>query len=398
MLCYKCGVREKIDCNGCKVCSYKKRNQEKITSILQIGKWNEFEIDLILDNILYHRIKVVNELEILLPNKSLKEIVDLVVLLHIGGRTQVRVRLKCFSCNKDLIRPIKHFYKDRVYCSYECRDKYKTDCLSGKNSVFYNRILTKCTNCGKEIEVIPTAYNTYNSDGDNHNFCSQKCYHEYRSKYYINEKHPMFGTHQSQENKDIAKQRILKIISEGKMPQTMTKPHKIIYELLISHGIECENEYLVKYHSIDIFLKQSELMIEIMGDYWHGNPLKYQYENLNAQQLKSIKQDKSKHTYIKKYHNIEILYLWKCDIKHNIDLCWMLIQEYITNNGVLLNYHSFNYTVQENNLILNEKIKTPYFITQNPYRLQGISGNTDSEVVSPTLIIEGDNIQSVLTQ
>ena len=398
MLCNKCRVREKNDCNGCKVCGYKKRNQEKIASILQIGRWNESEIDLILDNILYRKIEVVNELEALLPNRPLKEIVDLVVLLHIGGRIQVRIKLKCFSCNKDLIRPIKHFYKDRVYCSYECRDKYKTDYLSGKNSVFYNRILTKCTNCGKEIEVIPTAYNTYNSDGDNHNFCSQKCYYEYRSKYYINEKHPMFGIHQSQENKDKAKQRISKIISEGKMPQTMTKPHRIIYELLISHGIECENEHLVKYHSVDIFLKQSELMIEIMGDYWHGNPLKYQYENLNSQQLKSVKQDKSKHTYIKKYHNTEILYLWEYDIKHNIDLCWALIQEYIDNNGILLNYHSFNYTIQEDNLILNKKIKTPYFITQNPYRLQGVSGNTDSEVVSPTLIIEGDNIQSVLTK
>jgi hypothetical protein len=398
MLCNQCGIREKIDYNGCKVCGYKIRNQEKIISILQNNQWTELELDLILDNILYHKIEVVNELEELLPNKSLKEIVDLIILLHIGGRTPIRIKLKCFSCNKDLIRPIKHFYKDRTYCSYECRDKYKTNYLSGKNSILYKRVLTKCTNCGKDIEVIPANYNIYNSDGDSNNFCSQECYYEYRSKYYVREKHPMFGYHQTQEQKEEARQRILHMISNGIIPQTMTTPHKKIYELLISHGIECENEHLEKYHSIDIYLKQSGLMIEIMGDYWHGSPLKYRYNNLNAQQLKSIKQDKSKHTYIKKYKNIEMLYLWEYDINHNIDLCWELIRKYIDNNGILLNYHSFNYHIQNYNLILNNNIITPYFITQNPYRLQGASGNTNPEVVSPTLYIEGDNIQSVLTQ
>jgi hypothetical protein len=138
-------------------------------------------------------------------------------------------------------------------------------------------------------------------------------------------------------------------------------------------------------------------MIEIMGDYWHGIPLKYQYDELNKQQLKSVKQDKSKHTYTKKYHNIEILYLWERDINNNIELCWYLIQAYISNNGILKDYNSYNYSLIDGDLILKEQIIQPYFITQNPYRLQGVNGNINSEVVSPTLFIEGDNIQSALT-
>ena len=152
-------------------------------------------------------------------------------------------------------------------------------------------------------------YNKTNQFGDNHNFCCQQCYWEYRSKYYVGEKSNMFGTVPSEENK--AKQRDLAIqmITDGRLPQTMTKPHKTIAELLRMHNIEVENEHSEKYHSIDIYLPKYNLMIEIMGDYWHANPLKYNIDNLTKQQKKSIKQDKSKHTYIKKYKEIEILYL-----------------------------------------------------------------------------------------
>jgi G:T-mismatch repair DNA endonuclease (very short patch repair protein) len=236
-----------------------------------------------------------------------------------------------------------------------------------------------------------------NENGDNHNFCSKECYFEYRSKYYIKDKHPMFGTHQTEENKQIAKQRITQMISDGKMPQTMTKPHKIIYEMLTSQGIECENEYVLKYHSIDIYLKKYNLMIEIMGDYWHGIPLKYTYQELNKQQLKSVKQDKSKHTYTQKYHNVEILYLWERDINKNPELCWMLIQEYINKQGLLEDYNRYNYDIIHQHLQLKEERIPPYFITQNPYRLQEVGGNINLEVVLHTPLLEGNNIQSALT-
>ena len=125
--------------------------------------------------------------------------------------------------------------------------------------------------------------------------------------------------------------------------------------------------------------------------------MKYQYSALNKQQLKSVKQDKSKHTYAKKYYDVEILYLWERDINNRIDLCWNLIQQYINNCGVLDDYNSYNYDFIGGCLTLKENIIQPYFITQNPYRLQGVNGNINSEVVSPTLFIEGDNIQSALT-
>jgi hypothetical protein len=102
-------------------------------------------------------------------------------------------------------------------------------------------------------------------------------------------------------------------------------------------------------------------MIEVMGDFWHGTPLKYSYDMLSSIQLKDIKQDKSKNTYIKKYKNIEILYLWESDIDNNIELCLYLIKSYVQNHGKLSNYNSFNYHLQDGEIVLNEDLIWPYF-------------------------------------
>ena len=60
-------------------------------------------------------------------------------------------------------------------------------------------------------------------------------------------------------------------------------------------------------------------------------------------------------------------------------------------------YNSYNYDLIDNSLTLKEEIIQPYFITQNPDRLQEIDGNASLEVVYPTSVMEGYNIQSALT-
>ena len=57
---------------------------------------------------------------------------------------------------------------------------------------------------------------------------------------------------------------------------------------------------------------------------------------------------------------IEILYLWENDIYNNINLCRKIIEEYINNNGVLINYHSFNYSIKNNKIMLNDNIIIPF--------------------------------------
>ena len=101
-------------------------------------------------------------------------------------------------------------------------------------------------------------------------------------------------------------------------------------------------------------------MIEVQGDYWHVNPLKFP-NKINKLQYERIPKDKAKHTYTKNQYGIEILYLWESDIYNNTLLCEKLILEYIKRNGNLENYHSFNYYLDENGeLMLRNNLIIPY--------------------------------------
>ena len=294
----------------------------------------------------------------LIDMSNRNSVIDVINEMHnIGINNQkIKIKVYCKECGKELIvRPSQ--YKKQKYFHCEEHIKHKP---RGKHSPFFKQIEVRCTNCGSLYSVIPYDYNKINSLGDNHNFCCQKCYWEYRSKYYTDDKHPLFGVPRSQEFREKQSERTANMISNGIMPQTLTKPHKKINDLLATHQICFENEHLEKYHSIDIYLLDYNLMIEIMGDYWHAHPLKYNINQLTKQQKKSIKQDKSKHTYVKKYENVEILYLWEKDINENIDLCWLLIQMYIKNNGMMDNYHSFNYHLNYDVLVLNDMLATPF--------------------------------------
>ena len=69
-----------------------------------------------------------------------------------------------------------------------------------------------------------------------------------------------------------------------------------------------------------------------------------------------MRKDKAKHTYIKNYYDVEVLYLWENDIVNNEELCEKLILEYIKKNGMLQNYHSFNYVLNNDILSLSNNI------------------------------------------
>jgi len=54
------------------------------------------------------------------------------------------------------------------------------------------------------------------------------------------------------------------------------------------------------------------------------------------------------------------LYLWEEDILNNIDLCEKLILLYINKKGLLDNYHSFNYYLDNEDLFLKKFLIKPY--------------------------------------
>ena len=228
------------------------------------------------------------------------------------------------------------------FCSTECQHRWQLGNTGFKNPKFQGGVVV-CTNCGKEFLL-----GKYKLNNKRH-FCSNQC----RQDWYAN------VWSQSVEWKDESRKRAARTLSKNTIT-TQTKPQLVVNSILEKMDINYRNEEPFVYYSIDNYIPEHNLAIEVMGDYWHSSPLRYS-DKINDKQRHIISRDKAKHTYIKKYYNIEILYLWESDIIKRPNLCSSLIELYINNSGVLTNYHSFNYNLDSNGqLTLNDKIIYPF--------------------------------------
>lgn len=340
----------------CKYCDWIIRHD----GVPEIEGYDSDLIMSVLRDLIYEKINYLNDLS-QKYNMELKNVIYLIKKLKIGNK-KLAIRTKCTNCGKEMDVVLSIYEKNQnTFCCSECYYEFKrSSSISGKNNKQYNRIKTSCSNCGKEIDVIPYDYNLKNSFGDSHNFCSQQCYWNFRKKYYIGEKSSTYNRIITDDERERMRKNILKTLKNSN--RLNSKIQLITNSILDKNNIKYEREYPCKYYSIDNYLVNSNLMIEVMGDYWHSSPLKYGNEKylLNDIQYKGIRHDKQKHTYILNHFNIEILYLWEKDIIEYPEKCEALILEYIGNNGLLHDYNSFNYSFIDNNLILNSQIIIPY--------------------------------------
>ena len=371
-LCTKCNKYEPTSRNECRVCGFKHRHKEEIETILSENEWSEDELDVFLYNVLYGKISVINDIIPLLNNKTFDDLIDLLTNKLTLKSVRFDLRISCDVCGKEYFVKLSEYLHNlgkHNYCCIDCRNKGFTLFKShaGVNNSQYNSETVYCANCGKAILKPKWERERTNRFGDVHNFCCQECYWEYRKKYYVGEKSVNYGKKFDEERLKQMSAITTQRISKGDFGQTNTKPHLIVDNMLKEMGIEFENEKNCKYYSVDIFIPKDDLFVEIMGDYWHGSPIKYKdYNKLSKIQKDDVNRDKRKHTYIKKYYKREILYLWEKDINFYPDKCRALLQRFIKNHGNLRNYHSFNYSFKNGTLRLNRKIIQPYFITENP--------------------------------
>lgn len=258
---------------------------------------------------------------------------------------QHRTIKHCEVCGKEFsIRNSAH----QRFCSVKCQSIWQSQTRIGENASNYHKNISiedrtiRCENCGKEFMVVPSRINKAK-------FCSDKCRQEWYAKVWS----------QRDEWREESSVRATKILSDGLIPTTNTSPQRIVNDMLRTLNIEYINEKNFKYVTLDNYIPFYNLGIEVMGEYWHCNHrlfpiIKYQ------RQKDRIIQDKRKHTYLKNQYRFEVLYLWEKDINENPQLCLELINLYIQSNGVLENYHSFNYSVQNNKIMLNNHISIPY--------------------------------------
>lgn len=343
--------------NRCKVCDWFYRNHNG--KIPFINGFTQYEIIETVSFILEKKGEYVNSLSEII-NNSVDNTIDLIYKLNLKN-VHILVKSKCECCGKEIGDFISVYLKNKnLYCSHDCYWKDKTNKTEhGENSPFYNRIETTCTNCKKSIKIPPHKYNSKNKYGDNHNFCSQECYWQYRSKYYISEKATMYNHTYTEEQKEHLRKCLLNRLK--KSDRLETKIQLSVNNILDKNNIDYEREKVLGYYAVDNYLPDNNGIIEVMGDYWHSSPLRYNAENyINEIQQKQLHRDKLKYSYIKNHYDTNILYLWETDVNSNPELCEELIKLYISNNKVLENYHSFNWQLKDGVLSLKSSIIIPY--------------------------------------
>ena len=247
---------------------------------------------------------------------------------------------KCETCGELFYVRKKNSQR---FCSVSCQNIWQTTRVGELNPRTTKKRI-KCECCGEMYFV--KAYKTQNRQ---HNFCSTECRRKWYSK----------TLSQSDTWKEASRSRALSML-ENMQLGTNTKPQRLINSMLDDLGIEYVNEKCFEYYAVDNYLPKQNLVIEVMGDFWHCNPVKYSSCSYYEIHKKRIPRDKAKSTYFKNQYGIKILYLWETDIYENPELCRMLVQEYVKKDGILNNYHSFNYHLKNNALVLNQDIILPY--------------------------------------
>lgn len=95
-----------------------------------------------------------------------------------------------------------------------------------------------------------------------------------------------------------------------------TSIERFIEEILEKNEIEFIKQFEIKPFKYDFLLSNYNLILEINGDYWHGNPLIFEDNKFDFIQKKNIARDLSKFKKTK-YKKYNILYIWESEItKH----------------------------------------------------------------------------------
>lgn len=103
-------------------------------------------------------------------------------------------------------------------------------------------------------------------------------------------------------------------LSQSKRKYEMNKIEKKVFNKIKHFGFEYS--VILGFKQYDFGLKKERILIEVQGDYWHGNPNIYKKEDLNRTQRKKQEADKSKKDFALK-HGFKIFYIWEEEINNN---------------------------------------------------------------------------------
>lgn len=269
------------------------------------------------------------------------------------------VSVFCTNCNKEATftkanydRKSKAKSTIGFFCSKKCEAEFR---------IRIAKDIRRCEFCGKPFPC---------RKGDKLRFCSTNCQKEWQKTTHVGNLHPSYNHNVPNERRIkkcpvCGKEMFLEpkefetrvTCSKKCLKKTETKPHLAITRLLTEMELDFSNEYRVGNYFVDIRLEKSNLLVEVNGDWWHVRPDKKPYrKDWNLVVLK----EKARRDFICSKGYI-ILYLWEKEITESIELCRKLISLYVSRNGLLKDYNSFNYILSEKQLTLkDEKLESLY--------------------------------------
>jgi very-short-patch-repair endonuclease len=100
-------------------------------------------------------------------------------------------------------------------------------------------------------------------------------------------------------------------------------------KLGLQYQTQFKAESIGRYY--DFYIPSANLLIEIQGSYWHGDPRLYESNDLNNTQKRSQKVDTYKYKWALE-HKINLCYFWEKDINENPSMVMKKLEEVIKIN------------------------------------------------------------------
>ncbi|MCK4358480.1 MAG: DUF559 domain-containing protein [Candidatus Cloacimonetes bacterium] len=131
--------------------------------------------------------------------------------------------------------------------------------------------------------------------------------------------------HSEKSKKNLREKALLRMRNK-KGPFKDTKPELKMKEILNFLNIPFEHQFRLDNYLYDFHILNTNILIEVDGDYFHGNPKKF--SKLNKMQLEMKERD-LKHNKIAKVNNFVLLRFWQDDILNNEKIVVNKLEEFI---------------------------------------------------------------------
>ena len=132
---------------------------------------------------------------------------------------------------------------------------------------------------------------------------------------------------------EIHREKMYRMLTEGEFSLSSKIEKEFIEKCVKPLGIDFNTQYYIKdlHHYCDVYIPSKNTIIEFQGDYWHGNPKKFEKDELSEYQLKKVEKDEILREYCKN-NAIKLIEVWESDYNKNSEKVAKMLSESVNNS------------------------------------------------------------------